>query len=132
MKIFYVVFHYFIIFPNIIRGISQIIVNYSGFWISVINLTKWQNYKCWKFIEINFRSNRSPNKIFSWLDIDRFPIEIKNEITYFIICCKGPFINYVDKQGGGGFAKCLWYYISLVNLYTEGRGGSKILKIMST
>ena len=20
------------------------------------------------------------------------------------------FINYVDKQGGGGFAKCLWYY----------------------
>ena len=42
----------------------------------------------------------------------------------------GPFINYVDKQGGGELAKCLCYYISLCSKLVYGGGrGSKIFKI---
>ena len=43
---------------------------------------------------------------------------------------KGPFINYVDKQGRmEGLAKCQRYYISLCNkLVNEGRVGQKSSK----
>ena len=44
----------------------------------------------------------------------------------------GSFINYVDKQGGGGFAKDIWYFISIyvVNMSTNGGGGLKILYVV--
>ena len=38
------------------------------------------------------------------------------------ILLKGPFINYVDKPGGGGLAKCLGYYISLCSKLVCGGG----------
>ena len=28
--------------------------------------------------------------------------------------CKGTFINHADMAGGGGFAKCPYYYISFI------------------
>ena len=43
----------------------------------------------------------------------------------------GAFINHVDMAGGGGFAKCPYYYISLISKIVPkgGGGGAKCAKI---
>ena len=74
-------------------------------------------------------------KIIVWFSKKRKEIELKNSQKMYIYhkfisfnanytWQKGPYTNYVNKQGGGGFAKCLCYYISLCCklVYGGGRG----------